>query len=263
MNNTQALLDIMARLRHPETGCAWDLRQDFASLVPYTIEEAYEVADAVERGDMADLREELGDLLLQVVFHARIAEEQGLFTFEDVAGAIGDKLVRRHPHVFSDTVFATDEERQQYWEAAKAGERLEKAGEQKPDSVLHGMAHNQPALMVAQKLQERAGQHGFDWPDVGPVFAKVREELDELEHALKEGDQVHVSEEAGDLLFVAVCLARHLKVDAETALRHGNQKFIRRFQYIEQKLAREGKSLMDSHLQEMDAYWDEAKRQGL
>lgn len=263
MNNTLALLDIMARLRHPETGCAWDLRQDFASLAPYTVEEAYEVADAIERNDMADLKQELGDLLLQVVFHARIAEEKGLFDFEAVAAAISDKLIRRHPHVFADIEFATDEERHQFWETAKAQERLEKAGENPPDSVLHGMAHNQPALMVAQKLQERAARHGFDWPDVAPVFAKVREELAELEQACREGDPVHTEEEMGDLLFVTVCLARHLKVDAESALRKGNLKFTRRFQHIERQLADQGKTLTDSHLAEMDRYWDQAKAIGL
>ncbi|MGI9212173.1 MAG: nucleoside triphosphate pyrophosphohydrolase [Methylococcaceae bacterium] len=263
MNNTLALLDIMARLRHPETGCAWDLRQDFASLAPYTLEEAYEVTDAIERDNMADLKEELGDLLLQVVFHARMAEEKGLFEFEDVAAAIGDKLIRRHPHVFADIEFATDEDRQRFWEAAKEEERREKAGSNPPDSVLHGMAHNQPALMLAQKLQERAARNGFDWPDVAPVFAKVREELDELEQACREGDQAHIIEEAGDLLFVTVCLARHLDVDAESALRKGNQKFTRRFQHIERRLAQEGKSLKDSHLAEMDTFWNEAKKQGL
>jgi len=263
MKNTHALLDIMARLRHPETGCAWDLRQDFASLVPYTIEEAYEVADAVERNDTDDLREELGDLLLQVVFHARIAEEKGLFNFEDVADAIGNKLLRRHPHVFGDTVFETDDERHRYWEASKAQERLEKSGENRPDSVLGGVALNQPALMVAQKLQGRAARHGFDWPEVAPVFAKVREELDELEKAWHENDHGHIDEEAGDLLFVTACLASHLKLDAEAALRRGNQKFTRRFQHIERQLARQGKTPEDSNLQEMNAYWDEAKLQGL
>ncbi len=263
MNHTRALLDIMARLRHPETGCAWDLRQDFASLAPYTLEEAYEVADAIERGDMADLREELGDLLLQVVFHARIAEEQGLFGFEQVAAAIGDKLIRRHPHVFAEVEFATDAERQAFWEAAKEQERREKAGQTPPESVLHGMAHNQPALMIAQKLQERAARNGFDWPDVAPVLAKVREELDELEQAWQEGDRPHIEEEMGDLLFVTTCLARHLGVDAESALRQGNRKFIRRFQHIERQLAHRGKTLQDSHLAEMDQFWDEAKALGL
>ncbi|MDV3241001.1 MAG: nucleoside triphosphate pyrophosphohydrolase [Methylocaldum sp.] len=260
MTNIQRLLDIMARLRHPETGCPWDLQQDFASLVPYTLEEAYEVADAAERGDIEDLREELGDLLLQVVFHSRIAEDRGLFTFEDVAGAISEKLIRRHPHVFGETMFETDAERHEYWESSKAAERREKGKTEQDESALSGIAANLPALVAAQKLQKRAARHGFDWPDIGPVFAKVREELDELEAACATGDQSHIREEIGDLLFVVVNLARHLEVDAETALRSGNRKFINRFRYIEKQLSARGKSLTESTLAEMDALWDEAKR---
>ncbi|WP_434110780.1 nucleoside triphosphate pyrophosphohydrolase [Methylocaldum sp. GT1TLB] len=260
MTNIQRLLDIMARLRHPETGCPWDLQQDFASLVPYTLEEAYEVADAAERGDIEDLREELGDLLLQVVFHSRIAEDRGLFTFEDVAGAISEKLIRRHPHVFGETVFETDAERHEYWESSKVAERREKGKTEQDESALSGIAANLPALVAAQKLQKRAARHGFDWPDIGPVFAKVREELDELEAAWATGDQSHIREEIGDLLFVVVNLARHLEVDAETALRSGNRKFINRFRYIEKQLSARGKSLTESTLAEMDALWDEAKR---
>ncbi|CAI8877467.1 nucleoside triphosphate pyrophosphohydrolase [Methylocaldum szegediense] len=260
MTNIQRLLDIMARLRHPETGCPWDLRQDFASLVPYTLEEAYEVADAAERGDAADLREELGDLLLQVVFHARIAEERGLFTFEDVAGAIADKLIRRHPHVFGDTVFETDTERHAYWESSKAAERREKGKTEQEESTLSGIAPNLPALVAAQKLQKRAARFGFDWPEIGPVFDKVREELDELEAARATSDQSRIQEEIGDLLFVVVNLARHLEVDAESALRNGNRKFVTRFRYIEKQLAAQGKTLDESTLAELDALWDEAKR---
>ncbi|MGX2042130.1 nucleoside triphosphate pyrophosphohydrolase [Methylocaldum sp. MU1018] len=260
MKNTRRLLDIMARLRHPETGCPWDLQQDFASLVPYTLEEAYEVADAAERGDVEDLREELGDLLLQVVFHSRIAEERGLFTFEDVADAIGQKLIRRHPHVFGATVFETDAERHEYWESSKVAERREKGKTTNDDGVLSGIAANLPALMAAQKLQKRAARHGFDWTEIEPVFDKVREELDELQAARATGDQSHIREEVGDLLFVIVNLARHLEVDAETALRDGNRKFVRRFRYIEKQLAARGKTLAESTLAELDALWDEAKR---
>lgn len=260
MTNIQRLLDIMARLRHPETGCPWDLQQDFASLAPYTLEEAYEVADAAERGDIEDLREELGDLLLQVVFHSRIAEDRGLFTFEDVAGAISEKLIRRHPHVFGEAVFETDAERHEYWESSKVAERREKGKTEDDDSALSGIAANLPALAAAQKLQKRAARHGFDWPDIGPVFAKVREELDELEAACATSDQSHIQEEIGDLLFVVVNLARHIEVDAETALRSGNRKFINRFRYIEKQLSARGKSLTESTLAEMDALWDEAKR---
>ncbi|WP_133716315.1 nucleoside triphosphate pyrophosphohydrolase [Methylocaldum gracile] len=260
MTNIQRLLDIMARLRHPETGCPWDLQQDFASLVPYTLEEAYEVADAAERGDIEDLREELGDLLLQVVFHSRIAEDRNLFTFEDVAGAISEKLIRRHPHVFGEAVFETDAERHEYWESSKVAERREKGKTEDDDSALSGIAANLPALAAAQKLQKRAARHGFDWPEIGPVFDKVREELDELEAACATSDQSHIREEIGDLLFVVVNLARHLEVDAETALRSGNRKFINRFRYIEKQLSARGKSLTESTLAEMDALWDEAKR---
>lgn len=260
MTNIQRLLDIMARLRDPETGCPWDLRQDFASLVPYTLEEAYEVADAAERGDILDLRDELGDLLLQVVFHSRIAEDRGLFTFEDVAGAISEKLIRRHPHVFGEAVFETDAERHAYWESSKLEERREKGKTADGDSVLSGIAANLPALVAAQKLQKRAARYGFDWPEIGPVFDKVREELAELEAARASGEQSHIHEEIGDLLFVLVNLARHLEVDAETALRNGNRKFVRRFRYIEEQLAVRGKTLAESTLAELDALWDEAKR---
>jgi ATP diphosphatase len=258
MNNTRRLLDIMARLRHPETGCPWDLKQDFASLIPYTLEEAYEVAEAAERGDAGDLREELGDLLLQVVFHARIAEERGLFGFEDVAGAIADKLIRRHPHVFGGAVFETDAERHHFWEESKQAERREKG--KAAAGALGEIPQGLPALMAAQKLQKRAARHGFDWPEVDPVFDKMREELDELEEAYVTGDIEHIREEVGDLLFVVVNLARHFEVDAEAALRGSNRKFTRRFRYIEEQLAARGKTPAESDLSEMDALWNEAKR---
>ncbi|QXP85308.1 nucleoside triphosphate pyrophosphohydrolase [Methylococcus sp. ANG] len=262
MQQTRRLIEIMARLRDPDTGCPWDRRQDFASLIPYTLEEAYEVADAIERGDFADLRDELGDLLLQVAFHSRMAEEQGLFDFEAVAAAIADKLERRHPHVFAGIDFDSDAERLRYWETSKLEEKSEKTG-RTPGSVLEGVAAALPALMEAQKLQKRAARHGFDWDAPEAVFGKVREELDELEEAVASGDTAHVREEMGDLLFVLVNLARHLDVDAETALREGNRKFRRRFQFIEECVNRTGKRLADCTLAELDAFWDEAKRAGL
>lgn len=259
MQNTLRLLDIMARLRHPDTGCPWDIKQDFASLVPYTLEEAYEVADAAERGDADDLREELGDLLLQVVFHSQIAKERGLFDFEAVAAAIADKLIRRHPHVFGGMVFETDTERHSFWENSKQIERQEKGKAEPNESVLDGLAASLPALMYAQKLQKKVARHGFDWPDIGGVFDKVQEELDELREAHASADEAHIREEVGDLLFVAVNLARHLSVDAESALRDSNRKFTRRFQYIEAQVAARGKALADCTLGELDALWDEAK----
>lgn len=219
----------MARLRDPSGGCPWDLEQTFRTLIPYTLEEAYEVADAVERGNPDELRDELGDLLLQVVFHARIAEERQLFDFEAVAGGIGDKLVRRHPHVFDGVQFADDRERMRYWESDKAEQRSRKRPAGDSASVLDGIAASLPALMQAQKLQHRAAGYGFDWPEAAPVFAKVEEELDELRRACSEGDLEGVREEVGDLLFAIVNLARHLDVDAETALKAGSGKFDRRF----------------------------------
>ncbi|MDF9392599.1 MULTISPECIES: nucleoside triphosphate pyrophosphohydrolase [Methylococcus] len=261
MQQTRRLLEIMARLRDPDTGCPWDRQQDFASLVPYTLEEAYEVADAIERGDFTDLRNELGDLLLQVAFHSRMAEEQGLFDFEAVAAAIADKLERRHPHVFAGVDFASDTERLRYWETSKLEEQSEQTG-QPPGSILEGVATALPALMEAQKLQKRAARHGFDWDSPAEVLGKVREELDELEQAVASGDTAHVREEMGDLLFVLVNLARHLDVDAETALREGNRKFRRRFRFIEACVERAGKQLADCTLAELDAFWDEAKRAG-
>ena len=260
MVNTRRLLDIMARLRDPEDGCSWDVKQDFYSLIPYTIEEAYEVADAIERDDLEDLRFELGDLLLQVVFHSRIAEERGLFNFEQVAESICDKLIRRHPHVFAGKKFNSDAERKQAWEEAKAVERQGKKPEDTKDSVLSGIANNLPALVQCEKIQNRAASHGFDWPDVPPVFAKVHEELDEVREAWKSGDQAHIQEEIGDLLLVAVNLARHLKVNPEIALKESNRKFSRRFQYIEDQVEKTDRVLRDCELSELDAFWDEAKK---
>jgi ATP diphosphatase len=259
LKNTQQLLDIMAQLRHPEKGCAWDVKQDFASLIPYVIEEAYEVVDAIERNDLDDLRSELGDLLLQVVFHAQIANELEHFSFEDVSGAICDKLVKRHPHVFADAVFNSDEERHQAWEQAKADERQEKNKSPKQLSVLDGVATSLPALLECEKIQDRAANFGFDWPEVNPVFDKVQEELDEVKEAYASGNQAHIEEEIGDLLLVTVNLARHLKINPELALKRSTKKFSRRFQYIEQQVAATGRDLKNCRLAELDAYWDEAK----
>ncbi|MFI3156857.1 MAG: nucleoside triphosphate pyrophosphohydrolase [Methylococcaceae bacterium] len=259
LKHTQNLLDIMSRLRHPEQGCAWDLKQDFTSLIPYLIEEAYEVIDAIDRNDPDDLRSELGDLLLQVVFHSQIAEEQGLFNFEQVSAAICDKLIRRHPHVFADAVFNTDEERHQAWEQAKAGERQEKNKTEGQDSVLSGVARNLPALLECEKIQDRAANYGFDWPDVPPVFDKVLEELDEVKEAWQSGDQAHIQEEIGDLLLVTVNLARHLNVNAEVALKESTKKFSRRFQHVEQQVEAAGLNLKDCKLAELDALWNLAK----
>ncbi len=249
----------MARLRDPEGGCDWDLQQDFYSLIPYTIEEAYEVADAIERNDLDDLRSELGDLLLQVVFHSRIAEEQGLFDFEQVAAAISDKLIRRHPHVFAGVKYGSDEERRKAWDEAKALERRAKNKTDDRESVLDGVATNLPALVQCEKIQNRAAAHGFDWPEVVPVFDKVMEELEEVKEAWHSNDQAHIQEEVGDLLLVSVNLARHLKVNPEIALKQAIRKFSRRFQYIERQVDATGRTLRDCELEELDALWDEAK----
>jgi ATP diphosphatase len=250
----------MAHLRHPEKGCPWDLKQDFYSLIPYTIEEAYEVADAIERNDLDDLKEELGDLLLQVVFHSQIAEEQGLFNFEQVAEVIAEKLVNRHPHVYGDVIYKSDEERQQAWDEAKIKERKAKnKPENQMESVLSGVAINLPALVQCEKIQDKAANHGFDWPDAEPVFDKVLEELEEVKEAWIEDDQPHIQEEIGDLLLVVVNLARHLKVNPEIALKEATRKFSKRFNYIEQKVDESGRSLRECELEELDAFWDEAK----
>jgi ATP diphosphatase len=261
MENTLRLIEIMARLRDPENGCPWDQQQDFASLVPYTLEEAYEVADAVEREDYTDLCDELGDLLLQVAFHARLAEERTLFDFEDVAGAICDKLVRRHPHVFAGVGFDSDVERLQFWENSKLEEKRAKPG-RVPDGALSGIAANLPALMQAQKLQKRAARFGFDWRVIEPVYAKVEEELAETRAAHENGGQGQIEEEVGDLLFAAVNLSRHLGVDAESALRASNRKFTRRFAYVEQRLKEQSRAMAETSEEELDALWEEAKHSG-
>ena len=256
------LLDIMAKLRDPDTGCPWDIEQDYASIAPYTIEEAYEVADAIAQKDMEKLKDELGDLLLQVVFHAQMAEEDGLFTFEDVAKIISDKMVRRHPHVFADVTADTADDVLKNWEDIKAEERAEKEPADKnatsqTESVLADVALSLPALMRAEKLQKRAARVGFEWDDISGVFDKMEEEISELRAA---DTAENIEEEIGDILFCAANLARWHKVDPEAALRATSAKFEKRFHYIEDALAARGKSPAESSLQEMDALWNEAKQ---
>jgi len=251
------LLAVMARLRDPQTGCPWDVEQSFATIAPYTVEEAYEVADAIERGDFDDLRDELGDLLLQVVFHARIAEEAGLWAFDDVADAIVGKLLRRHPHVFGDEQARTSEEQTRAWEAIKAEERAAKG---RNASLLDDVPAGLPALTRAVKLTKRAGRVGFDWPSTSEVLEKLREEVAELEVEIERGDAQAAREELGDLLFVCANLARKLDVEPEDALRAANAKFVRRFGSIEVALAAAGRSPAEASLQEMEELWTAAKR---
>ena len=252
------LLEIMARLRTPDGGCPWDLDQNFATIAPYTIEEAYEVAEAIRQDDMAALKDELGDLLLQVVFHARMAEEAGLFNFEAVAKAISDKMVRRHPHVFGDGNATSPAGVNLSWEAIKADERAAKAAENgDAQSVLDGVALGLPALSRAEKLQKRAARVGFDWPDVLPVFDKIAEEISEIKQEISNnGAPERLQDEAGDLLFAVTNLARHLGVDAEGALRHANAKFERRFHRVEARFA---DGLDGVSLDSMEAAWQAAK----
>jgi ATP diphosphatase len=254
------LIEIMAALRTPGSGCPWDLEQNFQTIAPYTLEEAYEVADAIDRGDLDHLKDELGDLLLQVVFHARMAEEQGIFEFGDVVQAITTKLIRRHPHVFADAEGKTADAVKGLWETIKAQEKADR-GEPAPTGTLAGVPVALPALTRALKLQNKAGQVGFDWNDPRAVLAKIREEADEIEAALDEMDKAHAATEVGDLLFAVVNLGRHLDADPEGVLRQTNLKFERRFASIERALAARGKSPKDATLAEMDALWDEAKKE--
>ena len=259
------LIEIMAALRTPVTGCPWDLEQNFETIAPYTIEEAYEVADAIARGDLHDLRDELGDLLLQSVYHARLAEEQGAFSFGDVVEAVTAKMIRRHPHVFADENGNTTEVAQGFWERIKAEERAARVarGKIEPTGALAGVPVDLPALTRALKLQDKAGRVGFDWNDPRAVLAKIREEADEIEAELDTADKANskarAAAEVGDLLFAVVNLARHLDADPESILRATNMKFERRFASIEAALAARGKKPQDATLEEMDALWDEAK----
>ncbi len=265
--NIRDLLEIMVGLRTPVSGCPWDLAQDFASIAPYTIEEAYEVADAIERGDLDDLKEELGDLLLQVVFHAQMAEEAGRFGFGDVVEAITTKMIRRHPHVFGDLDAKDAAAVKVRWDA-KAEEKAERAAKRAAvegeisTSLLDDVPVALPALTRAAKLQKRAGTVGFDWNDPHAVLAKIREELDEFEHELSADSAGHdrLEDELGDILFAVANLGRHLSIEPEAALRRSNAKFVRRFRHIETELARAGRQLEDATLEEMEALWTEAKR---
>jgi tetrapyrrole methylase family protein/MazG family protein/ATP diphosphatase len=252
------LIAIMAKLRDPKDGCPWDVEQTFASIAPYTIEEAYEVVDAIERGDLDDLREELGDLLLQVVFHSRMAQESGAFDFGDVANAISDKMVRRHPHVFGDADYGDSGAKESVWEGLKAKERAAKGAHRA--GVLDDVPAALPALLRAVKLTKRAARVGFDWPDFSAVLAKLREEMAELEVEIEAGDLDKARAEFGDVLFVCANLARKLDIDPEAALRATNAKFIRRFGFVERELAAQGRRPEQSTLADMDALWDEAKR---
>jgi ATP diphosphatase len=253
------LIEIMAALRTPGSGCPWDLEQNFATIAPYTIEEAYEVADAISRGDLDDLKDELGDLLLQVVFHARMAQEQRVFAFPDVVQAITEKLIRRHPHVFGDARDLSPDAVKSLWETIKAEEKAAKPPRDDGNGALAGVPVVLPALTRALKLQAKAGRVGFDWNDPSAVLAKIHEEADEIAAEITAGEQERAAEEVGDLLFAVVNLARHLEVDPESALRGANRKFERRFASIEAALGARGKKPADSTLAEMDALWDEAK----
>jgi ATP diphosphatase len=256
------LLDIMARLRDPEHGCPWDRAQSFATIAPYTVEEAYEVAEACERGDMGALKDELGDLLFQVVFHARMAQEAGLFAFNDVARAIADKMLRRHPHVFADAVIADAAAQTIAWEEHKAAERRAKAAAHggPPMSALDGVGDALPALTRALKLQARAARVGFDWPTPPPILDKIDEELGELRDAMDAGAApAALEEEMGDLLFAVVNLARRLTIDPEQALRQACRKFDRRFRRVEALLAATGRAPVTATLDEMEEKWQEAK----
>jgi len=263
------LIEIMAALRTPETGCPWDLEQDFASVSPYTVEEAYEVADAIARGDKLDLKDELGDLLLQVVFHARMAQEEGSFAFPDVVEAITTKLIRRHPHVFGDARDLSPTEVKVLWHRIKAEEKAAKAAareaaglppQTEERGVLAGVPHTLPSLTRAWKLQARASTVGFDWNDARLVLDKIREETAEIDEALAGGDKAAIQEEIGDLLFVVANLARHVDADPEGCLAAANAKFERRFKGIEEALETEGRTAKDASLDEMEALWQAVKK---
>jgi nucleoside triphosphate diphosphatase len=262
------LLEIMAALRAPETGCPWDLEQNFASIAPYTLEEAYEVVDAIERGDRADLKDELGDLLLQVVFHARMAEEEGAFAFPDVVEAITTKLIRRHPHVFGQARDLSPTEVKSLWDEIKREEKAERHAsrirmgmppETHESGLLGGIPAALPALTRAQKLTAKAAKVGFDWPEATQVIEKIHEELEEVKEASSSGSRDRIEDEIGDLLFSVTNLARHFGIDPENALRRSNAKFERRFQAIEHALQRQGKPLEQASLEEMEELWVEAK----
>ena len=257
----------MEILRDPKTGCPWDLEQNFETIAPHTIEEAYEVAEAIARNDMQELKDELGDLMFQVVFYAQMAKEAGHFDFNDVVRAISEKMIRRHPHVFGTADIATAEAQTIAWEEVKARERAMKSASNRdaalhPSSALDGVAETLPALTRAVKLQKRAARVGFDWPSIMPVLDKIREELGELQAEIDtQGSEARIAEEYGDLLFVMANLGRHLHLEPETVLRAANRKFIRRFQVIEQALSEKGKTPAESNLEEMDEIWNKIRIQ--
>lgn len=269
--NIDRLLEIMAALRDPETGCPWDVEQDFRTIAPYTLEETYEVLDAIERNDMDDLREELGDMLLQVVFHARMAEEKGDFAFGDVVEAITRKMIRRHPHVFGDSEARSAGMAKGAWNRIKAAEKAERAERRKQlgletkdkEGYLDDIPRAFPALLRALKLQQKAARIGFDWSEAAPILDKIAEEIAELKEAMHGGEQAEIEEEYGDLLFAMVNLGRHLEIDAETALMAANDKFSRRFHFIEKFLEESGNTLEEASLDEMEAIWSKAKQNGL
>lgn len=260
MEAMQRLLEIMKMLRDPDNGCPWDLRQTYSTIVPYTLEEAYEVADTIQRGEMAELRDELGDLLFQIVFYSQIGKEEGHFDFNDVAEGICDKMIRRHPHVFSDAKYHSEEQLRQAWEQKKAEERARRSASE-PSSHMDGVAHALPALIRAEKLQKRAARVGFDWPDAQGALQKVSEELDEVRDEMVKADQDRLQDELGDLLFSIVNVVRLLGMDAEQTLSRANEKFERRFRAMEKALYEDG--ISDIHalsLEALDAAWESVKR---
>jgi nucleoside triphosphate diphosphatase len=260
--NLIRLLEIMAQLRDPDTGCPWDVAQTFATIAPYTIEEAYEVADAIEKNDLPALKDELGDLLFQVVFHARMAQEKDHFDFDDVAESISGKMVRRHPHIFGDEAFRTPEAQRANWETQKAAERQEKANAEGGHAgILDGIPRALPALTRAEKLGKRAARVGFEWPEINGPLDKLAEEMDELRREIDaDAPPARLTDEIGDVLFSVVNLARHLGVDPEAALRHGNSKFERRFRHVEAGLKTQDRDMSDASLNEMERWWDDAKK---
>ena len=253
----ERLLSVMARLRDPDTGCPWDKEQTFDTIAPYTIEEAYEVADVIEQGDMPALKDELGDLLFQVVFYAQISQESGGFDFDAIATAISDKMERRHPHVFGDVDIRNEAQQRIAWEAQKASERAQQGEKDRPTSALDGVARALPALMRAEKLQKRAARVGFDWPEIDPVYDKVQEEITEL---IEARTREEIEEEVGDLIFAVVNLARHMDVDPEAALRRGNDKFEKRFREVEKHLTADGKKASDCSIEELEEIWARVKK---
>ncbi len=261
MHAIEQLLEVMRALRDPQHGCPWDRQQDFQSLIPYTLEEAYEVADAIERNDLPELKSELGDLLFQIVFYAQLADEQQQFNFADIAAAISDKLIRRHPHVFADATFDSAEQQTEAWEAIKQQERADKAGAE-PVSCLDGVSRTLPSMMRAEKLQKRAAREGFDWPEITGVLDKVAEELQEVREELAQQPQqpARLEAEIGDLFFSCINLARHAGVDAEQALRKANLKFEQRLRAVEAGARDQGRQLAELDIAEMEALWQQAKQ---